>query len=163
MKETIHSSAASRSKKHIGPLLFVSGIHQLLIQSQADHLCLSPLQRWLRRLVSASLLPWCRRNLGASSDERQIHGRPQCSDLSAAGRSDCGNRCELRIRKPLPQWSIKEKKIQRKVMLDINWKKLGVPSGSVLKDLRSGKHLSPGSCTGLEIPGYNFALIQIGE
>ena len=51
----------------------------------------------------------------------------------------------------------------RTVTVNIDWKKLGIKPGAVLKDMRTGKALPEGSSVTVTIPGYNFALIQIGE
>lgn len=52
----------------------------------------------------------------------------------------------------------------RKIKVKIDYKKLGIAPGSTIIDTRSGKTLTAanGELT-LDIPGYNFALIQIGE
>ncbi|MBQ7208893.1 MAG: hypothetical protein IJS01_13930 [Lentisphaeria bacterium] len=51
----------------------------------------------------------------------------------------------------------------RTVTVDIDWKALGLPAGAPLKDARTGKALPAGSSLRLDIPDYNFALIQIGR
>ena len=51
----------------------------------------------------------------------------------------------------------------RMVKVNIDWKKLGIPSGAALKDARTGKVLPSADSLTLKIPGYNFALIQIGK
>jgi hypothetical protein len=52
---------------------------------------------------------------------------------------------------------------ERTVNVNIDWTKLGIKAGAALKDMRTGKALPKGSSVTVKIPGYNFALIQIGE
>jgi hypothetical protein len=56
----------------------------------------------------------------------------------------------------------KEKQTQ-KVKLNINWQKLGIKSNVKIKDLRSNKIIQSGNTIEVNIPDYNFALIQLGE
>lgn len=51
----------------------------------------------------------------------------------------------------------------RTVKVNIDWKKLGIRPGAALKDARTGKALPSADSLILKIPGYNFALIQIGK
>lgn len=58
---------------------------------------------------------------------------------------------------------VNKQNIERNVRVNIDWKKLGIKPGAVLKDMRTGKALPKGGSATVRIPGYNFALIQIGE
>ena len=58
---------------------------------------------------------------------------------------------------------VNKQKTERTVKVNIDWKKLGIAPGAALKDMRSGKALPKGGSMTVKIPGYNFALIQIGE
>ena len=58
---------------------------------------------------------------------------------------------------------VNKQNTERTVTVNIDWKKLGIMPGAALKDMRTGKALSKGDSVTLRIPGYNFALIQIGE
>ena len=58
---------------------------------------------------------------------------------------------------------VNKQNTERTVTVNIDWKKLGIMPGAALKDMRTGKALPKGDSVTLRIPGYNFALIQIGE
>ena len=58
---------------------------------------------------------------------------------------------------------VNKQKTERTVKVNIDWKKLGIAPGAALKDMRTGKALPKGGSITAKIPGYNFALIQIGE
>lgn len=58
---------------------------------------------------------------------------------------------------------VNKEKQSQKVKLDINWQKLGIKSNVAIKDVRKNKTLPSGNMIEVDIPDYNFALIQIGE
>ncbi|MBQ9502942.1 MAG: hypothetical protein IJU70_12350 [Lentisphaeria bacterium] len=58
---------------------------------------------------------------------------------------------------------VNRRNVQRSVRVDIDWKALGLSADSPLKDARTGRELPQGGALTLDIPGYNFALIQIGK
>ena len=58
---------------------------------------------------------------------------------------------------------VNKEKQSQKVKLDINWQKLGIKSNVAIKDVRKNKTLPSGNMVEVDIPDYNFALIQIGE
>ena len=58
---------------------------------------------------------------------------------------------------------VNKQNTERTVNVNIDWTKLGIKPGAALKDMRTGKALPKGNSVTVKIPGYNFALIQIGE
>jgi hypothetical protein len=58
---------------------------------------------------------------------------------------------------------VNKNKTAQTVPLKVDYKALGVPAGAVIKDVRTGKTLKAQDLEKLQIKGYNFSLLQIGE
>ena len=58
---------------------------------------------------------------------------------------------------------VNKNKTAQKIKLNIDYKGLGLPENSALKDFRTGRKLTSQNLEAWDVKGYNFSLIQIGE
>ncbi|MBQ2404515.1 MAG: hypothetical protein II280_03800, partial [Lachnospiraceae bacterium] len=58
---------------------------------------------------------------------------------------------------------VNKNKTAQTVPLKVDYKALGVPADAVIRDVRTGKTLKAQDLEKLQIKGYNFSLLQIGE